>query len=120
MFRPDNLRAFCRLLRAAADPVRLRLLKCLEVRPACVCELMQATGLPQARVSRHLKDLRESGLVVDRRDAQWVEYSLVEADDGTPEACVLALVRNQLEGAPQVIEDRRRLARASRSQTHAA
>ena len=112
----DEVRRTARLLRAIADPTRLRLLKCLQVRPACVCELMQATELPQPRVSRHLKILRDSGLVVDTRDAQWVAYSLREADEGSPEADLLALVAGWLKDDAQVARDRRRLHNASRRQ----
>ena len=115
---PDShdVRMTARLLRAVADPTRLRLLKCLQVRPACVCELVQATDLPQPRVSRHLKILRDSGLVADTRDAQWVDYSLCEAEKNTPEADLLALVAGWLEDDPQVARDRRRLRSASRQQ----
>lgn len=40
----------------------------------CVCELMDRLGASQSRMSRHMKILREAGLVIDRRDAQWVRY----------------------------------------------
>lgn len=40
----------------------------------CVCELMDRLDASQSRMSRHMKILREAGLVTDRRDAQWVRY----------------------------------------------
>lgn len=40
----------------------------------CVCELMARLDVSQSRMSRHMKVLREVGLVLDRRDAQWVRY----------------------------------------------
>ena len=40
----------------------------------CVCELMARLGATQSRMSRHMKVLRDAGLVRDRRDAQWVRY----------------------------------------------
>ncbi|MCY0148872.1 metalloregulator ArsR/SmtB family transcription factor [Hoeflea sp. G2-23] len=40
----------------------------------CVCELMDRLDASQSRMSRHMKVLREVGLVVDRRDAQWVRF----------------------------------------------
>lgn len=40
----------------------------------CVCELMERLNASQSRMSRHMKVLREAGLVVDRRDAQWVRF----------------------------------------------
>lgn len=40
----------------------------------CVCELMARLDTSQSRMSRHMKILREAGLVRDKRDAQWVRY----------------------------------------------
>lgn len=40
----------------------------------CVCELMGRLSVSQSRMSRHMKVLRKAGLVLDRRDAQWVRY----------------------------------------------
>jgi ArsR family transcriptional regulator len=40
----------------------------------CVCELMAVLNASQSRMSRHMKILREAGLVLDRRDAQWVRF----------------------------------------------
>lgn len=63
--------------RALADETRLRCL-CLIVRQGelCVCELTYALGLVQPKISRHLANLRTSGLVLDRRDGLWVYYRL--------------------------------------------
>lgn len=59
----------------------------------CVCELMDRLDASQSRVSRHMKVLRDAGLVVDRRDAQWVRYR--RNPDIAPEiATVISLVLN--------------------------
>jgi ArsR family transcriptional regulator len=42
----------------------------------CVCELMRELDVTQSRMSRHMAVLRQAGLVVDRRDAQWVRYRI--------------------------------------------
>lgn len=63
------------LLAVLADPTRLRALRLLwDGNEHCVCELMEHLGSSQSRTSRHLTRLKEAGLVVDRRDAQWVRY----------------------------------------------
>lgn len=49
----------------------------------CVCELMERLDASQSRMSRHMKVLREAGLVIDRRDAQWVRFR--ENPDLAPE-----------------------------------
>jgi ArsR family transcriptional regulator len=113
---PDQVARMAALFQAVADPNRMRLLKCLQVRPCCVCELVQATGMLQPRVSRHLRVLRDAGLVVDTRDAQWVEYSLARPEPGSAAAELLGLIAVWLEDAEQTRADRRRLAMASREQ----
>ena len=69
-------------LRAFADPVRLRLLNLLlDDREVCVCHLHGALELPQPTVSRHLATLRQSGLVVGRKDGLWVHHKLARSRD---------------------------------------
>ena len=64
-----------KLMSALADPTRLQTLRLLwEGQEHCVCELMKLLGATQSRMSRHMGVLKVAGLVVDRRDAQWVRY----------------------------------------------
>jgi len=68
------------LLAALAEPTRLAALRHLrDGCEHCVCELMALLGASQSRMSRHMLVLRQAGLVVDRRDAQWVRYRLSPA-----------------------------------------
>jgi ArsR family transcriptional regulator len=63
------------ILTAICDPTRRAALALLwDGGEHCVCELMARLGASQSRMSRHMKVLREAGLVLDRRDAQWVRY----------------------------------------------
>ena len=63
------------LMSALADPTRLQALRLLwDGQEHCVCELMKILGATQSRMSRHMGVLKIAGLVVDRRDAQWVRY----------------------------------------------
>jgi ArsR family transcriptional regulator len=39
-----------------------------------VCQMMERLGATQSRMSRHLRILKSAGLIIDRRDAQWVRY----------------------------------------------
>jgi len=45
----------------------------------CVCELTEALQEIQPKISRHLAQLRECGLLLDRRQGQWVFYRLNDA-----------------------------------------
>ena len=63
------------LLSVLAHPTRLAALRLLrDAQEHCVCELMDRLGASQSRMSRHMATLKAAGLVVDRRDAQWVRY----------------------------------------------
>ncbi|WP_417446369.1 metalloregulator ArsR/SmtB family transcription factor [Kangiella sp.] len=60
-----------------ADETRLRcLLLIQQENELCVCELMEALDESQPKISRHLAQLRQCGLLLDRRDSKWVYYRL--------------------------------------------
>ena len=61
-----------------ADPTRILILYSLQDSPLNVTELAAQLELPQPTVSRHLKVLRERGMVIARRDAQSVYYSVAD------------------------------------------
>ena len=65
------------LLKALADPVRLRLLSLVaahEGGEACVCDLNEAFDLSQPTISHHLKVLHEAGLLERSKRGTWVYY----------------------------------------------
>ena len=66
------------MLKAFADPTRLRLLNLLHGGERCVCELVEVIGEPQPKISRHLAYLRRAGLVRARKEGLWVHYRLTE------------------------------------------
>ena len=66
------------LLRLLANPVRLAIVLDLAGRPMTVTELVGSVGASQSLVSQHLRLLRASRLVMDRRKGRQVVYSLVD------------------------------------------
>jgi ArsR family transcriptional regulator len=71
------------LLVALAEPTRLRILNCLAAAPLFVSDLQAILAVPQPTVSRHLKVLKEAGLVRDTPIAQFVLYRL-RREPGAP------------------------------------
>lgn len=70
-----SMRNIVAVLSALAEPTRLAALTILwDGGEHCVCELMNRLGATQSRMSRHMGVLKTAGLVIDRRDAQWVRY----------------------------------------------
>lgn len=64
---------------ALADSTRLRCVVLIAAHDElCVCELVHALDLSQPKISRHLKLLRDAGVVDDRRERIWVHYRLAK------------------------------------------
>jgi ArsR family transcriptional regulator, arsenate/arsenite/antimonite-responsive transcriptional repressor len=71
-----------RVLKALADPARLRLLSVIEAADggeACQCDLTEPVGLSQPTVSHHLKVLHDAGLVTREKRGAWAYYRAVPA-----------------------------------------
>lgn len=65
------------LFKALSDPTRLRCVLLLAAHEElCVCELTEALGLPQPKVSHHLGNLRKAGIVTTRREGLWQFYRI--------------------------------------------
>lgn len=91
-----QLKAF----KALGDKNRLAIVKMLEVKPMCVCEITAALDLAPSTVSKHLSLLNEAGLIQDHKDGKWVNYSLVS--DPTPFVKdMLRLLRRFLRDDPE-------------------
>ncbi|WP_062382251.1 metalloregulator ArsR/SmtB family transcription factor [Pseudomonas abietaniphila] len=66
-----------RLFKSLADETRARATLLIASQgELCVCELMCAMDESQPKISRHLAQLRSNGLLLDRRQGQWVYYRL--------------------------------------------
>lgn len=61
---------------ALSDPLRLRVLELIRKQELCVCELCEALGVPQSKLSFHLKALKEAKLIRGRQSGRWIYYSL--------------------------------------------
>jgi len=83
------------LFRMLADETRLRVLMLLTAEgELCVCELTHALGLSQPKISRHLARLRDSGLLLTRREGKWMHYRI---DPDLPD-WAQAILQNTLDG----------------------
>lgn len=80
------------LLKAVADPTRLRILCALSAVELCVCDIAASLGLSESAVSHQLRVLRESRLVAHRKDGRIVYYRLNDSH-------VNALISSALEHA---------------------
>lgn len=61
---------------AFSDPIRLKIIECLRNEEKCVCEIIPFLGISQPIVSRHLKILKDIGLIKDRKEGTRRFYSI--------------------------------------------
>jgi len=65
------------LFKALSDATRLKIIMLIQLEDElCVCELMVALCESQPKISRHLAQLKRMGIVLDRKQKQWVYYRL--------------------------------------------
>jgi ArsR family transcriptional regulator len=71
-----DLVALDRLLKALADPTRIRIVGLLQGGEVCVCHIHDSLKIPQPKASRHLAYLRKAGVVEAEKRGLWVYYRL--------------------------------------------
>lgn len=109
------MRDLVELHKAMADETRLRILCVLQaLGELCVCDVEAGLDITQSRASRHLNQLRQAGLVVDRRDGAWVYYRIAEPLSPAAQACLKGL-RDALQTSAQNKRDVRATRAARRS-----
>jgi ArsR family transcriptional regulator, arsenate/arsenite/antimonite-responsive transcriptional repressor len=103
----DEMKQFIRVMKALSDPGRVKIIKMLEHKAMCVCEIREVLGLAQPTISKHLKILEDSDLVVSTKDGLWVNYSLPEKVDNPYAARLLGNLKewlNEEELISKIIE----------------
>lgn len=90
------LKSYLKVMKALADGNRVKIIKMLQVREMCVCELRAALNLAQPSVSKHLRILEEAGLVERRKDGPWVNYRLPADSDSIFAGQMQVMVRQWL------------------------
>ena len=91
-------------MKALSDPNRVKIIKLLQQKVMCVCELQGALGISQPSVSKHLKILEEAGLVDYRKEGLWVNYYLADGKRSPYAASLLGNLRHWLNDDPAVSE----------------
>ena len=91
------MKKFIEVTKALSDPNRVRIVKMLQHRSMCVCELQAGLGISQPTVSKHLKILERAGLVNYRKDGLWVDYFLADGSESPYAVILLGSLRHWLE-----------------------
>ncbi len=104
------------VFKALGDRSRLRILKMLEQKCCCVCELTHVLGLAQPSVSRHLKILKDAGLVRDVRNGQWIDYELSREKLNVYAPHLLGDVGEWLNEDSVILGDSKKIRKANRDE----
>lgn len=96
------MKEFIRVMKALCDPSRVMILKMLNRRELCVCEIQAGLGLAQPTVSKHLKILEDAGLVEKRKDGLWVNYRPADGQSSPYAAILLGSLKHWLNDDPEI------------------
>jgi len=100
------------IFKALADEKRLRIIKLLEPGPKCVCEIAFVLGVTQPAVSKHLKKLKDAGIIGCMQDGFWTNYYLKQ--EGCYVKVLLKNVKAWMNKDRSVTTDRVKIKKADR------
>jgi len=98
------MKKFVKVMKALSDVNRVKILKLLQHRMLCVCELRTALGVAQPTVSKHLKVLENAGLVVSKKEGLWVNYYPADGSASPYAASMLGNLRHWVDHDPELKE----------------
>lgn len=96
------MKEFIKVMKALSDPNRVKIVKMLQAKSLCVCEIQAALEIAQPTVSSHLKILEEAGLVTYRKSGLWVNYSLANGESSPYVATLLGNLKHWLGEEPEI------------------
>lgn len=98
------MQTFIMVMKALSDPNRVKILKLLQQKTMCVCELQGALQISQPSVSKALKILEEAGLVDYKKEGLWANYYLADGYSSPYAASLLGNLKHWLDDDPDVSE----------------
>jgi ArsR family transcriptional regulator len=98
-----------RIFKALSDPNRLRILKMLERRSLCLCEISAVLNLAPSTVSKHLSILREADLISDHKEGKWVNFHLNKDTSQRYAREMLAFLETNLPDDDIILRDAKRV-----------
>jgi DNA-binding transcriptional ArsR family regulator len=112
----NSITNLAEVLKALSESNRLRILKMLELRSLCVCEITAVLQLATSTVSKHLSILRAAGLIHDEQDGKWINYHLTKIHTWEPLNSLMNEVMRSLTGDSTIRSDARVVRTVDRQQ----
>jgi len=109
------MRNLVKVFKTLSDPNRIRILKMLEERPLCVCEITDVLQLANSTVSKHLSLLRDVDFILDEKEGKWVNYYLNKVQSDEYVKRLLPLIEQWLPEDEIIINDRKKVKTVDRN-----
>ncbi len=98
------MKEFIKVTKALSDPTRVKILKMLQKKMLCVCEIQSVLDRAQSTISKHLKILEDAGLIVYQKDGLWVNYEVADGTQSPYAASMIGNMRHWLDDDPEIVD----------------
>ena len=96
------MKSFIKVMKALSDPNRVKIIKMLQHKIMCVCEIQKALRVSQPAVSKHLKLLEDADLVSFYKEGLWVNYHLTDGSSSPYVASLLGNLKHWIEDDKEI------------------
>ncbi|MCX8011219.1 MAG: metalloregulator ArsR/SmtB family transcription factor [Ignavibacteria bacterium] len=103
-----------KIFKALSDFNRLRILKMLQTRPLCVCEVTYVLQLAPSTVSQHLKVLKDAGFIIEKKEKKWVNYLINDKPSDIRITSILSSLDFWISDEKTIISDKSKVLKADR------
>jgi len=105
-----------RIFKALSDPNRLRILKMLQTKSLCVCEITDVLKLATSTVSKHLSILKSTGFIIETKDGKWVNYLINPRPSDARISSVLSILDFWISDDQMIISDKQKVQKVDRNE----
>lgn len=96
------MKSFLKVMKTLSDPSRVKIMKMLQHREMCVCEIQAALSVAQSTASKHLQILEDAGLITSKKEGLWVNYRVADGGQSPYAAMLIGGLRHWLEDDPEI------------------
>jgi len=105
-----------KLFKALSDPNRLRILKMLQTKSLCVCEITDVLRLATSTVSKHLSILKSTGFIIETKDGKWVNYLINPRPSDARISSILSTLDFWISDDQLIISDKQKVQKVDRNE----
>lgn len=114
-FMTESIKNNTKLFKALSDPNRLRILKMLQAKSLCVCEITDVLHLATSTVSKHLSILRDTGFIIEEKEGKWVNYMINPQPGDKRISSVLSSLDFWISDDNLIISDKQKIQKVDRN-----